>query len=68
MAADTDASYAGRRDPTRGVAYVPLDLRLGSSLVFTARAHADPAQVVGVIRQTIAAVDRDLAVRLTGTG
>ena len=68
VAADTDTRYAGHRDRLRGAAYMPLDLRLGSSLVFTARAHTDPAQVVSVIRQTIAAVDRDLAVRLTGTG
>jgi putative ABC transport system permease protein len=66
VAADTDTGHAGRRDPTRGTVYVPIPPRLNVPLVFAAQARLDGDAAARAIRETIAAVDPEVAIRMSG--
>ena len=64
----TDAT-ADRNDPDRGgVVYVPLTQHYEGRLVIGARTDDDPALLVPVVRQTLAAADPTVAVAQAGTG
>ncbi len=64
----TDAT-ADRTDPDRGgIVYVPLTQHYEGRLVIGARTSDDPASLVPVVRQTLAAADPTIAVAQAGTG
>jgi predicted permease len=66
VVADSDATQISRREA--GAVYLPFDQHYEGWLVFSLRAHQNPANLVGPVRQFLRTVEPEAAVRQAGTG
>jgi putative ABC transport system permease protein len=63
----SDAKNQGIQEPTRPEAFIPYTITGGFERGILVRAHGDPAAMLNSVRREVWAVDRGVAITMTGT-